>query len=65
MVKSNKMRVFAVTSAKRATNLPNVPTLSELGYKDYDVSQFQGMFAPAKTDPAIIQKLQSENRKSS
>ncbi|SMC41620.1 Tripartite-type tricarboxylate transporter, receptor component TctC [Polynucleobacter kasalickyi] len=60
MIKSNKMRVFAVTSAKRATNLPNVPTLAELGFKDYDISQFQGMFAPAKTDPLIIQKLQTE-----
>ena len=60
MVKSNKMRVFAVTSAKRATNLPNVPTLAELGFKDYDISQFQGMFAPGKTDPMIIQKLQTE-----
>lgn len=60
MIKSNKMRVFAVTSTKRATNLPNVPTLSELGFKDYDISQFQGMLAPAKTDPMIIQKLQSE-----
>jgi tripartite-type tricarboxylate transporter receptor subunit TctC len=60
MVKSNKMRVFAVTSAKRATNLPNVPTLAELGFKDYDISQFQGMFAPGKTDPIIIQKLQTE-----
>jgi tripartite-type tricarboxylate transporter receptor subunit TctC len=60
MVKSNKMRVFAVTSAKRATNLPNVPTLAELGFKDYDISQFQGMFAPGKTDPLIIQKLQTE-----
>jgi hypothetical protein len=60
MIKSNKMRVFAVTSAKRATNLPNVPTLAELGFKDYDISQFQGMFAPGKTDPMIIQKLQTE-----
>ncbi len=60
MVKSNKMRVFAVTSSKRATNLPNVPTLAELGFKDYDISQFQGMFAPGKTDPMIIQKLQTE-----
>jgi tripartite-type tricarboxylate transporter receptor subunit TctC len=60
MVKSNKMRVFAVTSSKRATNLPNVPTLAELGFKDYDISQFQGMLAPAKTDPLIIQKLQTE-----
>jgi tripartite-type tricarboxylate transporter receptor subunit TctC len=49
-----------VTSSKRATNLPNVPTLAELGFKDYDISQFQGMLAPAKTDPLIIQKLQTE-----
>lgn len=63
MMKSGKLRAFAVTGAQRSVTLPQVPTLAELGFKGYSIGQFQGMLAPAKTDPAIIEKLHRELQK--
>ncbi len=63
MMKSGKIRGFAVTGAQRSATLPQLPTLAELGYKGYSIGQFQGMLAPAKTDPAIIDKIYKELQK--
>jgi tripartite-type tricarboxylate transporter receptor subunit TctC len=52
-INGGKLRGFAVSGPKRAASLPQLPTMSELGYKGFDITQFQGLFAPAKTDPAI------------
>ena len=60
MMKAGKLRAFAVTGAQRSATLPQLPTLAEAGFKGYDITQFQGMLAPAKTDPAIIDKLYRE-----
>lgn len=60
LVQSRQVRVLAVSSAKRSSSLPNVPTMQELGYKTFDISQFVGLLAPAKTDPAIIARLNAE-----
>ena len=60
MMKSGKLRAFATTGAQRSSTLPQLPTLAEAGFKGYDISQFQGMLAPAKTDPAIVDKLHRE-----
>ena len=57
LIKDNRLRAFAVSGPKRASSLPDVPTMAEAGFKDFDVTQFVGLFAPAKTDNAIIQKL--------
>ena len=57
LIKDNRLRPFAVSGPKRASSLPEVPTMAEAGFKDFDVTQFIGVFAPAKTDTAIIQKL--------
>jgi tripartite-type tricarboxylate transporter receptor subunit TctC len=57
LIKDNRLRPFAVSGPKRAGSLPDVPTMAEAGFKDFDVTQFIGVFAPAKTDTAIIQKL--------
>ncbi len=60
MMKSGKLRAFAITGAQRSPTLPQIPTLAEAGFKGYDITQFQGMLAPAKTDPAIVDKLHRE-----
>ena len=59
-VKAGKLRAYAVSGTKRAKSFPQVPTMSELGYKGFDITQFQGLLAPAKTDDAIIARLHQE-----
>lgn len=59
-VKAGKLRAYAVSGPKRSTSFPQVPTMNELGYKGFDITQFQGLLAPAKTDPAIIARLHQE-----
>lgn len=57
LIKDNRLRAFAVSGPQRASSLPDVPTMAQAGYKDFDVTQFIGLFAPAKTNTDIIQKL--------
>jgi tripartite-type tricarboxylate transporter receptor subunit TctC len=59
-IRAGKLRAFAVSSAKRASSLPEVPTLQELGVKGFDISQWQGFFAPAGTPRAIVDRLNAE-----
>jgi tripartite-type tricarboxylate transporter receptor subunit TctC len=56
-LKGGKLRALVVTSRKRMESLPNVPTAEELGYKDYEVEVWYGVFAPAKTPPETISRL--------
>jgi tripartite-type tricarboxylate transporter receptor subunit TctC len=56
-VQAGKVVPIAITSAKRSPLLPNVPTFIELGVKDFDVSTWFGLFAPAKTPPAVLASL--------
>ena len=60
MIKANKLRGFAVSGIKRSKGMPNLPTMSELGYKGFNITQFQGLLAPTGTDPAIIRRLNAE-----
>ncbi len=60
MVKSGRVNAIAVSSAKRDAALPNVPTMKESGYPDMVVDSWVALLAPAKTPPAIIDKLQRE-----
>jgi tripartite-type tricarboxylate transporter receptor subunit TctC len=62
-IKSGKLRALAVTSAKRSSSLPEVPTVAELGYKDFDVSTWYGLFAPAGTPKEIVTTLNAEVNK--
>ncbi len=59
-VKAGKIRALAVTSAQRAAALPEVPTVSEQGFKDYDELNWFGIFAPAGTPAAIAGRLNAE-----
>ena len=56
-VRAGKLRALAITSLKRSPLFPEVPTMNELGYSGFEVSNWQGFVAPAGTPPAIIQRL--------
>jgi tripartite-type tricarboxylate transporter receptor subunit TctC len=58
--RTGKVRILAVTSAKRSPTLPNVPTLAESGVAGIDVSQTIGMFGPAKLPREIVARLHAE-----
>jgi tripartite-type tricarboxylate transporter receptor subunit TctC len=59
-VTSGRLRALAVTSPKRIDAAPNVPTLNELGYPGIEASSWYGLFAPAGTPPAIVQRINGE-----
>jgi len=60
LIEAGQLRAFAVSGPKRAGSLPKIPTMQELGFKGFEVTQFVGLFAPAGTDPAIISRLHQE-----
>ena len=59
-IESGKLRALAVSSAKRVSSLPNVPTVAESGVPGYEVVSWQAIFAPAGTPRAIVDRLHSE-----
>jgi tripartite-type tricarboxylate transporter receptor subunit TctC len=63
MVKAGRLRALAVTTARRATFMPELPTLAEAGVPGYDVSTWWAVLAPGKTPPAVIRRLNEEIRK--
>jgi tripartite-type tricarboxylate transporter receptor subunit TctC len=62
-IKSGKLRPLAVTSARRSSSLPEVPTVAEMGYKDFDVSTWYGLFMPAGTPKEIVATVNAEVNK--
>ena len=66
-IKAGKIKALAVMSKKRIPSLPDVPTLDEIGgaygLKNFEVSAWQGLFAPKGTPPEIVAKLTSEMSK--
>jgi tripartite-type tricarboxylate transporter receptor subunit TctC len=59
-IKGNALRPLAVGSSERSKVLPNVPTISESGYKGFETSQWYGIIVPAGTPQPIIDRLQQE-----
>ena len=59
-IKAEKLRALAVTGRKRWTQLPDVPTMSELGIPGYETYNFFGIFVPAQTPAAIVSQLNRE-----
>jgi len=62
-VKTGKVRPIAVMSLKRSPALPDVPTVAELGYKDFEANTWFALFAPAKTPTAVLDQLNAEVNK--
>jgi tripartite-type tricarboxylate transporter receptor subunit TctC len=60
LVNAGRLRALAVTSAKRAKALPDLPTIAESGVPGYDMVGWFGMFAPARTPKAIVERLSAE-----
>lgn len=56
-VKGGKLKAVGVAGAKRSTLMPDVPTLQEQGIADVEVSQWYGIFAPAKTPKPVVEQL--------
>jgi tripartite-type tricarboxylate transporter receptor subunit TctC len=59
-IKGGKVRALAVTTAKRSSELPDVPTLAEAGFPGLEMTTWYGVFAPAGTPKDIVAKLHSE-----
>ena len=59
-VKSGKARILAVSSLRRVSQLPDVPTVDQAGLKGYDTQAWSGLYAPAGTPPEVIAKLNAE-----
>ncbi len=59
-VKAGRLYALAVTSAARSPALPDVPTMKDVGYPDIELVQWYGVFVPAKTPRAIIDKLNKD-----
>jgi len=59
-VRGGNLRAIAVTSLKRSAALPDVPTIAESGLPGFDASSWFAIFAPAKTPPEIVAKLNAE-----
>jgi tripartite-type tricarboxylate transporter receptor subunit TctC len=56
-VKQGKLRALAVTSAKRMSDLPDVPTIAESGFPNFEVLEWNGFFVPKGTPDAVVQRL--------
>jgi tripartite-type tricarboxylate transporter receptor subunit TctC len=56
-IKNGMVRALAVTGTHRAPWIPDVPTFTELGYKEFDGETFTGLFAPASTPAEIVAKI--------
>jgi tripartite-type tricarboxylate transporter receptor subunit TctC len=62
-IRAGKVKALAVMSKKRIPSLPDVPTLDELGVKDFEVTAWQGLFVPKGTPAEIVTRLTSEMNK--
>ena len=59
-IPSGRLRMVAVASAKRSPSLPEVPTVAEAGFPEFDVSSWWGVVAPASTPREVVIRLQTE-----
>jgi tripartite-type tricarboxylate transporter receptor subunit TctC len=63
-IQAGKLRALAVTSKRRSSLLPDVPTIAESGWPEYEAGSWYGILAPAGTPSAIIDHLHQEIVKS-
>jgi tripartite-type tricarboxylate transporter receptor subunit TctC len=62
-IKAGRIRAIAVTSAKRSSLLPDVPSVTEFGYTDFDDYTWVGFFLPVGTPPALVDRINNEINK--
>jgi len=62
-VKSGKLRIIAVMSAKRSPLFPDIPTVAESGFPGFEASVWYSLIAPARTPPAIVKTLHAQVEK--
>jgi tripartite-type tricarboxylate transporter receptor subunit TctC len=56
-IQAGRLRPLAIATAKRLTSLPDLPTASEAGVPGYVMASWYGVFAPARTPPAIVRSI--------
>ena len=59
-IKAGTLRAIAVTTEERLPYLPDVPTIAELGFPGYEITSWQGVFAPAGTPKDVVAKINGE-----
>lgn len=59
-IKAGRLKAYAVTTDKRSSTLPDVPTMQEAGIAGYDTSTWGGLLAPAGTPKAVVEKINAE-----
>jgi tripartite-type tricarboxylate transporter receptor subunit TctC len=62
-IKSGKVRPLATTGEKRAMSLPDVPTMNSLGFTDFEIANWYGVFVPQGTPKELVNRLNAEIRK--
>jgi len=62
-IKAGKMKAYAVTAARRSSFAPDVPTVAESGFADFDIDVWFGMLAPAGTPKEIVARLNAETNR--
>jgi tripartite-type tricarboxylate transporter receptor subunit TctC len=60
LAKANRVKVLAMTGAKRSATMPEIPTVAEGGFPGFEVDSWYGMLAPARTPPAVMATLHRE-----
>ena len=63
LVREGKLRAFAITSRKRSPQIPELPTMEELGFAGFDATAWFGLMAPAGTPQPILDKIYQETSK--
>jgi tripartite-type tricarboxylate transporter receptor subunit TctC len=63
LAQNGQMRAIGVTTKERSSLAPDIPTLAESGLSDFDVSAWTGLFVPAGTPTAIVDRLNAQTRK--
>jgi tripartite-type tricarboxylate transporter receptor subunit TctC len=59
-IRAGKLRAIAVGTQQRIAALPDVPTVAEMGFKNFETSQWYGVHVPAGTPPEIVRRIQEE-----
>ena len=60
LIQSGRMRALAAMTAKRPTLLPNLPTVAEFGYPEFDLVPWMGVFVRSGTPADVVQRLEAE-----